>query len=151
MYSQLFSASVLGINAFLVEIECHLDSQLPKITIVGLPSSSVKESSERVSAAIKNSDYLFPLKKITINLAPADVRKDGSAFDLPIALGILASTKVIDQENLTDKLILGELSLEGSLRAVRGTLSIAIKAKEEGFKLHSFPTRRSSDHRKSVV
>jgi len=97
MYSQLFSASVVGINAFLVEIECHLDSQSPKISIVGLPSSSVKESSERVSAAIKNSDYLFPTKKITINLAPADVKKDGSAFDLPIALGILASTKVIDQ------------------------------------------------------
>ncbi|MFA7325911.1 MAG: YifB family Mg chelatase-like AAA ATPase [Candidatus Kapaibacterium sp.] len=145
MYSQLFSASVLGINAFLVEIECHLDSQLPKITIVGLPSSSVKESSERVSAAIKNSDYLFPLKKITINLAPADVRKDGSAFDLPIALGILASTKVIDQENLKDKMILGELALEGTLRAVHGTLSIAIKAKESGFKQILLPEENADE------
>ncbi|MFN3195338.1 MAG: YifB family Mg chelatase-like AAA ATPase [Chlorobiota bacterium] len=145
MYSQLFSASVVGINAFLVEIECHLDSQLPKITIVGLPSSSVKESSERVSAAIKNSDFLFPTKKITINLAPADIRKDGSAFDLPIALGILASTKVIDQDDLKDKLILGELSLEGGLRPVRGTLSIAIKAKNEGFKEILIPVENADE------
>lgn len=145
MYSQLFSASVVGINAFLVEIECHLDAQLPKIIIVGLPSSSVKESAERVTAAIKNSDFIFPTKKITINLAPADVKKDGSAFDLPIALGILASTNIIEQEHLKDRLILGELSLEGGLRAVRGTLSIAIKAKQEGFKQILLPLENADE------
>lgn len=145
MYSQLFSASVIGVNAFLVEIECHLDSQLPKIVIVGLPSSSVKESAERVTAAIKNSDFVFPTKKITINLAPADVRKEGSAFDLPIALGILASTNVIEQEHLKDKLVLGELSLEGSLRPVRGTLPIAIKAKQDGFKQILLPVENADE------
>lgn len=133
MYSQLFSASVQGINAFTVEIETHLDNAVPKFTIVGLPDSAVKESSERVAAAIKNSGFIFPNKKVTINLAPADVRKEGSAFDLPIALGLLSSLGMFDYKVLKKTIILGELSLEGMLRPIHGVLSIAINALKRGY------------------
>lgn len=145
MYSRLYSASVLGINAFLVEIETHLDNNLPGVSIVGLPDSAVKESKERVSAAIKNSDFIFPIKKITINLAPADVKKEGSAFDLPIAIGVLASTNVVPLEQLEDKLILGELSLEGGLRSIKGTLSIALEAAKQGFKQILLPEENAEE------
>ncbi len=133
MYSRLLSASVFGIDAFVVEIETHLDNALPQFSIVGLPDSTVKESRDRVSAAIKNSDFIFPNKKITINLAPADIKKEGSAFDLPIALGILSATGVIPPENFDGMLALGELALEGGLRPVHGVLSVALKAKEAGY------------------
>jgi magnesium chelatase family protein len=133
MYSKLFSASIFGIDAFIVEIETHLDSALPAFSIVGLPDSTIRESRERVSAAIKNSDFIFPTKKITVNLAPADVAKVGSAFDLPIALGILSAIGFIQQEAFENTITLGELSLEGGLRPIHGTLSIALKAKEKGY------------------
>ncbi|MDR0927246.1 MAG: YifB family Mg chelatase-like AAA ATPase [Ignavibacteria bacterium] len=133
MYSRLFSASVFGIDAFIVEIETHLDNALPAFSIVGLPDSTIKESRERVSAAIKNSDFIFPTKKITVNLAPADVSKVGSAFDLPIALGILSAVGFLPQESFEGVIALGELSLEGGLRPIHGALSIAIKTKEEGY------------------
>lgn len=134
MYSRLLSASVYGIDAFIVEIETHLDNQMPAFLIVGLPDSAVKESRERVTAAIKNSGYVFPGKKITINLAPADIRKEGSAFDLPIALGILSAISIIPEAALDSTLALGELSLEGSLRPIHGALSITLKAKDDGYK-----------------
>jgi magnesium chelatase family protein len=134
MYSRLYSSSLIGIKGFVVEIETHLDNQLPAFNVVGLPDSSVKESRERVTAAIKNSDFIFPNKKITVNLAPADVRKEGSAFDLPIALGVLCSTGILEYDNLSEMLFLGELSLEGTLRPIHGTLSIAVEARERGFK-----------------
>jgi len=133
MYSKINSASVVGINAFTIEIETHLDNQLPMFTVVGLPDSAVKESRERVTAAIKNSDLIFPNKKITVNLAPADVRKEGSGFDLPIALGILSATGNFDYAMAGDAMALGELSLEGMLRPIHGALSIAMEAKEKGF------------------
>lgn len=133
MYSRLVSASVVGISAFPIQIETHLDSQIPSFTIVGLPDSSVKESRERVTAAIKNSDFMFPAKKITVNLAPADIRKEGSAFDLPIALGILASSGMIDYNKLEKYIFLGELSLEGFLRPVKGALPIALEASKQGY------------------
>lgn len=133
MFSRLFSASTFGINAFLVEIETHLDAALPGMAIVGLPDSAVRESKERVTAAIKNSELTFPMKKITVNLAPADVRKEGSAFDLPIAIGILASTEQITEATLEGKIFVGELALDGSLRPVHGALSIALEAKRRGF------------------
>lgn len=128
MYSKVISAAVFGINAFIVEIETHLDNALPAFAIVGLPDSAVKESRERVAAAIKNSNFIYPAKKITVNLAPADLRKEGSAFDLPIALGILCSIGIIPQENLDNKIILGELSLDGKLRPIHGSLSLALEA-----------------------
>ena len=101
MLGKVLSAAVLGIDAYLVQVEVHLDSQLPAFTTVGLPDGAVKESKERVSAAIKNSGFPFPQKRVTVNLAPADIKKEGSAFDLPMAVGIMAATGRIDTEKLS--------------------------------------------------
>ena len=92
MLSKIYSAATLGVNAYTVEVESDIQQQLPAFITVGLPDGAVRESKERVTAAIKNSDFVFPSKKITINLAPADIRKEGAGFDLPIAIGILAAT-----------------------------------------------------------
>src|ERR687894_3192195 len=131
------SAAVYGIDADLVDIEVDLtpargesDSN-PSVTIVGLPDLAVRESRERIRAAINNSAFFFPFHKTTINLAPADVRKEGASFDLPIALGILgANGDLGDREHLTDALSVGELSLDGRIRPIRGALSIALRARE---------------------
>ncbi|MBU0474015.1 MAG: YifB family Mg chelatase-like AAA ATPase [Bacteroidetes bacterium] len=133
MFSKIFSSSTFGIDAVIVEVEVHFEKQLPSIVIVGLPDSAVRESKERVTAAIKNSGFEFPLKKITINLAPADIKKEGSAFDLPIAIGILSANGNIPVETTEKTLFLGELSLDGSLRKIKGTLPIAVEAKKLGF------------------
>lgn len=134
MFSKVLSAAVLGIDAYIVEVEAHLEGQLPYFATVGLPEGAVKESKERVNAAIKNSGFRFPQKRITINLAPADIKKEGSAFDLPMAIGILAAMGQIDQEHLLDFVILGELSLDGSLRPIRGALPISLAAKKAKMK-----------------
>lgn len=134
MLAKVLSAAVLGIDAYLVNVEAHLESQLPAFTTVGLPDSAVKESKERVSAAIKNSDLPFPQKRITINLAPADIKKEGSAFDLPIAIGILTAMGIISQAQVDDYIILGELSLDGTLRPIRGALPIAVEVSRDKFK-----------------
>jgi magnesium chelatase family protein len=133
MFSRLQSASTFGVSAFVVEIETHLENGLPAFVIVGLPDSAVREARERVSAAIKNSRLVFPQKKITVNLAPADVRKEGSGFDLPIAIGILTALGVIPPESTERTMILGELALDGTLRPVRGALPVAMEAKKHGF------------------
>jgi len=96
MFSQVYSSATYGIDAVIIGVETNSEKQLPSITIVGLPDSAVKESKERVMAAIKNSGFQFPLRKLTINLAPADIKKEGSAFDLPIAVGILAASDVLN-------------------------------------------------------
>jgi magnesium chelatase family protein len=145
MYSNIFSASLYGIDAFEIEIETHLDNALPAFSIVGLPDSAIKEARDRVSAAIKNSGFIFPNKKITINLAPADIRKEGSGFDLPIALGILAAIEMIPRESLKGKIFLGELSLEGNLRPVHGALSISVMAKENGYNQIVLPKDNASE------
>ncbi len=132
MFSKILSGATFGIDAYLVEVETHYEKQLPSITIVGLPDNAVKESKERVLAAIKNSGIEFPLKKITINLAPADIKKEGSSFDLPIAIGILAATELIKTELLGGIIILGELSLDGSLRKIKGSLPITVEARRRG-------------------
>ena len=129
MISQLHSAGTLGIDAFLIEVETHVDKQMFAFNIVGLPDNAVKESRERITAAIKNSGLEMPSRKFTVNMAPADVRKEGSAFDLPIALGILSATEQIPANALEKTLILGELALDGSLRPARGVLPITIMAK----------------------
>jgi magnesium chelatase family protein len=134
MYASLYSASVFGIGAFPVHIETHLENAVPMFLMVGLPDSAVKESRERVSAAIKNSELPFPLKRITVNLAPADIRKEGSGFDLPIALGIITAMGHLDQEALDNTVFIGELALDGELRPIHGALSIALMAKEQGIK-----------------
>ncbi|NPA40342.1 MAG: YifB family Mg chelatase-like AAA ATPase [Thermodesulfobacteria bacterium] len=139
MFTKVFSFSVLGIEAFQVEIEVDFSKGLPGVIIVGLPDSSVKESKERVRAAIKNSGFRFPSKKVVINLAPADLKKEGSQFDLGIALGILAATEIIDTSSLQDKVFLGELSLDGSIKSVKGVLPALLKAKDLGFKQAIIP------------
>lgn len=132
MFSRIISAAVLGIDAYRVEVETDIAAKLPSFTVVGLPDSAVKESRERVTSAIKNSNLPFPQGKITINLAPADVKKEGSAFDLPIALGLLKALGVIEGDHVERHFILGELGLDGSLAPVRGVLPMSILAKKEG-------------------
>lgn len=134
MLSQLYSAAVHGVDALLIEIETNLDSGLPAFIVVGLPDNAIKESRERVTTAIKNSGFSLPPRKITVNLAPADVRKEGTAFDLPIAIGLLATLGVVDPKNLKETLILGELALDGTLRPISGALPIAAMAGQKGFK-----------------
>ncbi len=132
MLARVRSAAVLGIEAYQVEVEADITNGLPSFSTVGLPQGAVKEGRERVNAALVNAGFDFPLKRITINLAPADVRKDGSAFDLPIAVGLLAASGQIPDELLRDHMIFGELGLEGDLRPVRGALSMAMAARAAG-------------------
>lgn len=133
MLSKVISAAVLGVNAHRIDVEVDIISRgLPHFSIVGLPDTAVKESKDRVRAALKNIGFSFPLKQITINLAPADIKKEGASFDLPIAIGILASEGVIDQDQLLNYILIGELSLDGTLRPVRGTLPMAITARDKG-------------------
>ncbi|MGD8780379.1 MAG: YifB family Mg chelatase-like AAA ATPase [Ignavibacteria bacterium] len=131
MFSKIYSSATYGIDGYLIEVETHCEKQLPSFTVVGLPDNAVKESRERVTAAIKNSNYEFPRKKITVNLAPADIKKEGSGFDLPIALGVLMATDKIQNESIEDFFFAGELSLEGTLRKIKGALPIAIEAKNK--------------------
>jgi magnesium chelatase family protein len=131
MFSQVFSAATYGVNAYLVQVETHLDTGSPKFFMVGLPDNAVKESIHRVTAAIKNSDFRFPNRKMTVNLAPADVKKEGSSYDLPVAIGILSASEQIKSSVLNDFIILGELALDGTLRPVHGSLVIALEAKNK--------------------
>lgn len=133
MLARVIAGAVLGIDAYLVTVEADVASGLPAFNTVGLPQGAVKEARERIIACVQNSGYLVPPKRITVNLAPADIRKDGSAFDLPIALGILAGTGQLDSiARLKRFLLVGELGLDGGLRPVRGALPIAIAAKAAG-------------------
>lgn len=131
MLAQVLSSALSGIDAYTVKVEVDIASALPSFTIVGLPDAAVQESKERVRAAIKNSEFEFPSKRITVNLAPADVRKEGPAFDLPIALAILAATAQIDPDALENTAVVGELSLDGGVRGVSGVLPISLNAREE--------------------
>jgi len=132
MLSKILSAAVFGIDAYIVEVEVDIAQGLPLLTTVGLPEGAVRESKERVKAAIRNSGYRFPSDRITVNLAPANIRKEGSAFDLPIALGILAATDLLSKSSYAGYVFLGELALDGLLRPVKGVLPMAITAKELG-------------------
>jgi magnesium chelatase family protein len=134
MLARVNSGAVLGIDAYVVEVEADVSSGLPAYATVGLPEGAVKESKERVASAIRNSGYLYPLKRVTINLAPADIKKEGAAFDLPIAVGILAATAQTSISMLNQTIVLGELSLDGSLRPIRGALPITAASKDAGFK-----------------
>ncbi len=132
MLAKVFSSAVLGIDAYLVEVEVDIATGLPTFAVVGLPDASVKESRERVKAAVQNSGLEFPIRRITVNLAPADVRKEGSAYDLPMAIGLLSATGVIPEAPLRTHVILGELSLDGRVKPVKGALSIALAAERAG-------------------
>ncbi len=132
MLAKILSAATSGIDAFTVEVEADVQQMLPSFATVGLPDAAVKESKERVQSAIKNSDFIFPSKKITINLAPADIKKEGSGFDLPIAVGILGATGQILCDDFSDSIMLGELALDGAIRPVHGVLPMAIHASKQG-------------------
>lgn len=135
MLSKARSAYVIGIDAHPVDVEVDISSRgLPHFSIVGLPDASVKESKDRIRAALKNVGFAFPLKQITVNLAPADMKKEGSLFDLPIALGVVAAEGVIPPEPLRHYLIAGELSLDGQVKPVRGALPLALAAKRLGLR-----------------
>lgn len=133
MLAKVLSSAVIGIDAYLVEVEVDISHGLPVFTIVGLPETAVKESKERVKTAIANSGYAFPDDRITVNLAPASVKKAGTGFDLPMALGILAATGLIPQEPLGRLMVMGELSLDGRVKPVNGTLPMAIAARDAGY------------------
>ena len=145
MLSTVYSSSVIGIDAYVVEVEVDISRGLPAFSTVGLAEGAVRESKDRVKAALKNSGYHFPSDRITVNLAPADVKKEGSGFDLPIAIGILAATGLIPHSALTDHLIIGELSLDGSIRAIKGALSMAIMAKELGLRGIYLPSENAME------
>ena len=132
MLVKTFSASVQGLNAQQVTIEVNLARGI-RFCMVGLPDNAVKESHERIVAAVENSGYKFPAKQITINLAPADIRKEGSGYDLPIAIGIMAAEKQVETTLLEQTMMVGELSLDGGIQPVKGVLPIAIKARELGY------------------
>ena len=130
----VLSSAVHGIDALVVEVEVDIASGLPQMAVVGLPEGAVKESKDRVRSALKNSGYEFPQRKITINLAPADIKKEGSAYDLPIGLGLLAASGKLPAQKLREYSILGELSLDGRVKAIRGALPIAAAAQEKGLR-----------------
>ena len=132
MLAKVFSSSVFGVDAYQVEVEVDLGGGLPSYTVVGLPDSAVRESKERVAAAIKNSGYYLPNKRITVNLAPADVKKEGSSFDLPIAIGILAASEQVTSDKFLHYYIAGELSLDGAIRSIPGVLTMALEAVAAG-------------------
>jgi magnesium chelatase family protein len=133
MLARVFSCGVIGLEGVIIEVEVDSSNGQPKVLIVGLPDAAVQESRERVQSAVKNSSFTFPRKRVTINLAPADVRKEGPAYDLPIAVGVLAASQQINPVKLQKSLVVGELSLDGTLRHVRGVLPMAALAREEGF------------------
>ncbi|GBE02342.1 competence protein ComM [bacterium BMS3Bbin06] len=144
--SKTISATLIGIEALPAEVEVDITSKgLPHFSLVGLPDTAVKESRDRVRAALKNSGFIFPLKQVTVNLAPADLKKEGSAFDLPIAVGILGSEEVLKPEASADFMITGELSLDGRLKPVKGALSMAIKAREMGLKGIILPEKNAPE------
>jgi magnesium chelatase family protein len=134
MLARIASAAVLGVDAYLMEVEVDIASGLPSFATVGLPQGAVKEGRERVNAALQNAGYAFPLRRITVNLAPADIAKSGSALDLPMALGILVASGQVDGSRLDGYVVIGEVGLEGDLRPVRGSLSMALAARSAGCK-----------------
>src|SRR5580693_674413 len=132
MLASLRSAAVFGVEACPVHVEVDVSFGLPAFTMVGLPDTSVRESRDRVRSAIRNSGFEFPAHRITVNLAPADLRKAGASLDLPIALGILAAAGIVERPEIPDIVLLGELSLDGSIHHARGVLPIAAAARRDG-------------------
>src|SRR5882672_4867116 len=132
MLARVFSAAVNGIEAYPVEVEVNAGWGDTVIVIVGLPDAAVKESRDRVSTALTNSGFKFPLGRTTINLAPADVKKEGPSFDLPSAIGVLAASEQLETDQLENFALVGELALTGAVRSVKGVLPIALQARAEG-------------------
>ena len=145
MLATVLSSALLGIDAYIVKVEVDVAGGLPAFSTVGLPDSAIKESRDRVTAAIKNSGFYFPQTRITANLAPADIRKAGSAFDLPIAIGVMAATNQVDPAKLENATVLGELALDGNIRGIQGGLPIAITAKENGIQNLILPAENAKE------
>ena len=145
MLATVLSSAVLGIDAYIVKVEVDVADGLPAFSTVGLPDSAIKESRDRVTAAIKNSGFYFPPSRITANLAPAHIRKAGSAFDLPIAIGVMAATNQVEPLNLESTMILGELALDGNIRNIQGGLPIAIAAKHNGVENLILPAENAKE------
>ncbi|MBI4697590.1 MAG: ATP-binding protein [Nitrospirae bacterium] len=146
MLSKILSAALIGIDAHVVEVEVDITSRgLPHFSTVGLPDTAVKESKDRVRAALKNTGFNFPLKQITVNLAPADIKKEGSAFDLPIAIGITVAEGIIETRNVEGYIISGELSLDGRIKPVKGALSMAIAARDKKMKGLIMPAENAQE------
>ncbi len=144
MLTKVYGSAVFGVEATTITVEVNIDKGIA-YHLVGLPDSAIKESSYRISAALKNNGYKLPGKKITINMAPADMRKEGSAYDLTIAMGILAASNQIKATDIDKYIIMGELSLDGNLQSIKGALPIAIKAKDEGFKGFFLPSQNAKE------
>ncbi len=134
MLAKLFSVAITGIDASLIEVELDCRSGLPSLVMVGLPDKAVQESRDRVRAALRNSGYQYPRGKMVVNLAPAEVKKEGAVYDLPIAMAMLVASGQVPAERTSKFIVMGELSLEGTLRPVRGVLAAAITARQKGFK-----------------
>ncbi|MFY0712664.1 YifB family Mg chelatase-like AAA ATPase [Seonamhaeicola sp. NFXS20] len=144
MLKKVFGSAVFGVEATTITVEVNVNKGVG-YHLVGLPDNAIKESNYRIAAALQNNGYKIPGKKITINMAPADLRKEGSAYDLTLAIGILAASNQIKAEDLDKYLIMGELSLDGSLQPIKGALPIAIKAREEGFKGFILPNQNAKE------
>ncbi|TAN39884.1 MAG: ATP-binding protein, partial [Nitrospirae bacterium] len=142
--AKTYGCAVHGIKATLVTVETNISTGV-NLFIVGLPDNAVKESQHRIGAALKNIGYKIPGKGVTINMAPADVKKEGSAYDLTMAIGILAANDKIKSENLGEYIIMGELSLDGELRSIKGVLPIALEAKDRGFKAIILPKQNAQE------
>jgi magnesium chelatase family protein len=145
MLSKIFTSATYGIDAYLIEVETNVEKNVPNFTIVGLPDNAVKESKERVITAIKNCGFDLPSRRITVNLAPADIKKEGSSFDLPIAIGILSANENISSPFLEDSIFLGELALDGKLRHVKGALPIAVEARKNGIRRIILPVESAKE------
>jgi len=145
MLAKVISSAIVGIDAIPVDVEVDIAQGLPQFATVGLPDGAVKESKDRVKSALKNSGYEFPNRRITVNLAPADIKKEGAAFDLPISIGILAATGIVKTTWLKEFLLLGELSLDGGVKPVRGCLPVTVAAKEAGFRGVIVPQDNASE------
>ena len=149
MLSIVKSMSLHGLDGYLVDVQVDISAGMPAWEVVGLPDTTVRESKERVKIAIRNSGFDFPSRKIIINLAPADKRKEGSFFDLPIAIGILLDLLIIQEQNLSDTVFIGELSLDGGVKKVNGILPMCIEAKKLGIKRAIVP--KENDIEASIV
>ena len=134
MFSRIYGAVLFGLNGCLITVETDIANGLPSFDIVGLATVAVKEAKERVRTAVKNSGLAFPVRRITVNLAPADMKKEGAALDLPIAVALLVSSGQIAPESCEDSVFIGELSLDGLIRPTVGVLSMVIAAKERGMR-----------------
>ena len=145
MLAKVISCSVTGVDGLLIQVELDLAQGLPSFSTVGLPEGAVRESKDRVRAAIKNSGYDFPPRRITVNLAPAAVKKEGTGYDLPIALGILSATGILKSTLLEETAITGELSLDGSVRPVPGVLPMALAARQEGIRRFLVPAANATE------